>query len=586
MTFNSRDFLPTPSDWFSASPEYGGWGRAEFSNPKGSLEGPVEVRFEELGKASIQMRPDPSTLRSERELRFGLDEFLSGAEPRKSGAHWVLSRHFGQRNPCTSLKVVTPRGVFSTEDVSGSGANLIFGGRSDEVESLEFDVFLSRFDAGRAGEPKYWVLPLTNLVSEWRQGCADLDRHPLRVFPTPEVPVEITYVPHGPNEEEATDRAFAALNAANSKNRLIAFEFNGAPGFVERLPNYEDRKEDLLAGTKRIIPTAVMVGEVGPHPTDTLTELGQWMRPDDLLMLLTLATGTEVGATWIELRDDQGQLVRRFHRRLREARFSRGYRLVDDLPLQNGEGRNTGVGHLISRAASRLEALDRLPLRSSILHLVRSKHGDQSLDESMSHLCRGLDGLCEHYGVAKQNLAQSLNAIQEEAVKEALVGAFKNIREVKDAATAAGDGSAIDALNAIEGKVSNAVNTERKFGLALADLLERFGMPDVGIVDEYFRSNPRLDGRKRWVDVVSRYRTDVIHHGHLRLGPEGAGWREVWTTINHLHDITARILLQALGYDGGYQPAVVPGPSVPFEIDWVKPDIPAGMLGYGSEPAS
>lgn len=287
MAFDPRDFLPTPSDWFSPSPEYEGWGRAEFSNPKGSLEGPVEVRFDELGEASVQMRPDPGTLRSERELRFGLDEFLSGAEPRKSGAHWVLSRHFGQQNPCTRLEVVTPRGVFGSEDVSGHGASLVFGGNADGVRSLGFDVFLSRFDAEGAGDPKYWVLPLTNFVSEWRQGRADLDRHPLRIFPTPEVPNEITYVPYGPDEEEATNRSFSALYTANSRNRLVVFEFEGAPGFVERLPDYEDRKEDLLSGRERIMPTAVMVGEVGPNPTSTLTELGQWLRPDDLLLLLT-----------------------------------------------------------------------------------------------------------------------------------------------------------------------------------------------------------------------------------------------------------------------------------------------------------
>lgn len=238
------------------------------------------------------------------------------------------------------------------------------------------------------------------------------------------------------------------------------------------------------------------------------------------------------------------------------------------------------------RAAPRLEALDQLPLRSSILHLVRSKHRDQSLDNMMAHLCRGLDGLCEYYGVARQNLTESLSADQKAALRAILAEAFEKIREIKNAAASAGNGSVSDALNAIEGKVSNADNTERKFGLALADLLERFGMPDVGVVDEHFRTNPRPDGRERWVDVISRYRTDVIHHGHLRLGPEGEGWRDVWTIINHLHDIMARILLQVLEYDGGYQPAVVPGPSVPFEVDWVKADSPAGMLGYGPDSAA
>lgn len=145
---------------------------------------------------------------------------------------------------------------------------------------------------------------------------------------------------------------------------------------------------------------------------------------------------------------------------------------------------------------------------------------------------------------------------------------------------ASGDHRANAALNTVEGRVTNAANTERKFGLALADLLERFGMPDAGIVDGYYKAEPRADGREHWVDVVSHYRTDAIHHGYLDLEAGGHDWRDVWSIINHLHDVMARVLLKALCYDGGYQPTVVPGPSVPFDLDWVKPDTPAGRLGY------
>ena len=582
MTFDPRDFLPIQSDWFSVSPEYEGWDRAEFSAPRGSLEGPVEVWFDELGEATVRMRPDAGTLQSERELRFGIDEFLSGAEPKKAGENWVLSRNFAQQNPCTKLEVRTSEGVFSTEDVAGYGANVIYGGSEDGVQSLEFDVFMSRFDAEGIGAPQYWVLPLTNFVSEWRRRRTDFDDHPLRIFPTPEVPDDINHVTQGSGEEESARRAILALHAANSKNYLIGFEFDGAPGFVERLPDYADRQDDLIAGRERVLPTAVMVGEVGLNRADTLSDLERWMHPQDLLMLLTLASGTVVGASWIELRDAQGRLVRRFHRQLRQAGYSRGHQVVDDLPLADDSRRATGIGHLISSAVPHLEALDEMPLRSSILHLVRSKRRDQSLDESFAYLCRGLDGLCEHFGVARQNLTEGLDASQREAVKHALREAFKKIREVEDAAATAGDHRASAALSTIGGRVANAANTERKFGLALANLLQRFGLPDAAVVDEYLKSNPRSDGREHWVDIVSHYRTDVIHYGHLRLGPEGEGWRKVWTVINHLHDVMARILLQTLGYDGGYHPAVVTGPSIPREVDWVKSDTPARALGYGA----
>jgi hypothetical protein len=546
------------------------------------LEGPVEVRFDELGEATVRMCPDASTLHSERELRFGMDEFLSGAEPNKVGENWVLSRNLAVQNPCTRLEVRTSEGIFITEDVAGYGSTGIYGGSEDGVHSLEFDIFVSRFEAKGAGDPEYWVLPLTNFVPEWRRRLTDFDRHPLRIFPTPQVPDEITHVTLGPDEDEAARDAILALHAANSENYLIGFEFDGAPGFVERLPDYENRQDDLIAGRERILPTAVMVGEVGLNRAGTIPDLERWMRPQDILMLLTLASGTEVGASWIELRDAQGRLVRRFHHQLRQAGYFRGHRLVNDLPFADGNGRATGIGHLISSAEPHLEALDEMPLRSSISHLVRSKRRDQSLDESLAHLCRGLDGLCEHFRVARQNLTEGLDASHREAMKQALREAFKKIREVEDAATTAGDHRASAALSTIGGRVANAANTERKFGLALADLLQRFGLPDAAVVDEYLKSNPRPDGRKHWVDLVSHYRADVIHYGHLRLGPGGEGWREVWTVINHLHDVMARILLQILGYDGGYQPAVVTGPSIPREVDWVKPRTPARALGYGA----
>lgn len=583
MPLDSSEFLPSPSDWYSTTVEYEGWGRAEFADPEGSVEGPTCVTFDELGGASIEMRPDLRTLHAERTLRFGLTELLTGVSPKTDGGVASLTWNLASENPCVNLEVATPQGRFSTRDVlrHGRRKTLDDGDQERMVERIFFDVFASRFDTEEDWEPRYWVLPLINFIPKWRQMWAELDRHPLRIFPTPEVPDEITHVPYGPDEERAKNRAISALVAANSKNRLIAFEFNEAPGFVERLPDYEDRKEDLFAGKERMRPTAIMVGEAGSNPVETLDEVERWLRPQDLLMLLTLATGTEVGASWIELRNDQGRLVRRFHRRLREAQYSRGRRVVDDLPFKDGEGRDTGIGYLITRAASKSKELGQSALRTAILHLVRSKYQDQSLDESMAHLCRGLDGLCEHYGLAKQNLTRSLNADQAEVVKEALAEASRKIRNLRNTARNAGDDATAATLSTIEQRVQNAANVERKFGLALADLLERFGMPDTKVIDEHYKTKPRADKREHWTDVVSHYRTDVIHYGYLDLDAGGHDWRDVWAIINHLHDVMARVILSALEYDGGYQPTVVPQPSVPFPLSWVKADTEASALGYG-----
>lgn len=583
MTLDPSSFLPSPSNWFSAGMEYEGWGRAEFADPQGSIEGPTRVSFDELGNASIEMRPDLRTLQADQPLRFGLIELLSGVRPQEHEGTASLKRTFSSQNLCTGLEVTAPQGRFSSRDISYHDSGEIWGGGE---EGITFDVFISRFDSATHQESKYWVLPLTNFVPEFRSASAEFDHHPLRVFPTPEVPDEITHIPFGPGEEEARMRGLMVMQAAYSKNRLIVFEFDGAPGFIEGLPYYEDRKEGLLAGKERTRTTSVMVGEVGSNSTSTLDEVERWLRPHDVLMLLTLATGTEVGAPWMELRDHDGRLVRRFHRRLREARFSSGRRVIEELSLRDGEGRNTGIGYLITRATSESKELGQAALRTAILHLVRSKYWDQSLDESLAHLCRGLDGLCEHYDFARQNLMESLNATQQQAVKKVLTEAFKKIRDVSEAAASEGDHSVSAALTTVESNVSNAANIERKFGLALTDLLEYFGMPDADILDRHYRANPRADGKRHWADVVSHYRTDVIHHGYLRLGASGEGWREALTVINHLHDIMARIILQTLEYDGGYQPTMVLAPAVPFDLDWAKPDTAAGALGYQQDPST
>lgn len=585
IVFDANAFLPSPSDWFSTSTEYEGWGRAEFSDPKGSVEGETRVSFDESGEATIEMRPDLSTMRADRELRFGLTEFLSGAEPtpRPDGT-FFLSYNFSMSNPCTRLEVTTAHGTFISHDVPYHGRNQTRGGGQDQViDRITFDVFISQFESETHDKPKYWVLPLTNFVSEFRPGSTDLDRHPLRIYPTPEVPDEITHVMYGANYERDQRRAMSALLAANSENRLIAFEFNDAPGFIERLPDYGERKDNLLTETERLLPTAIMVGEVDNyHSTTDLEDLEQWLSPHSLLMVLTLATGTEVGAPWIELRDAGGRLVRRFHRRLRQTRFSRGHRPIDELPFKDehrDQKRPTGTGYLVTKACGSDE-LGQSALRTAILHLVRSKYRGHSLDEGLAHLCRGLDGLCEHYDLARQNLTENLDEYHAREIKGVLAEASKKIRDLQKAARSRDESGTAAILQTIESKVQNAANIERKFGLALADLLDRFGMPDAKVLDAYYKMRPRADKRQHWVDVVSHYRTDVIHYGYLDLDAGGHDWRDVWAIINHLHDIMARIILQAVDYDGGYHPTVVSGPVIPFALDWVKPNTMAGTLGY------
>jgi hypothetical protein len=221
-------------------------------------------------------------------------------------------------------------------------------------------------------------------------------------------------------------------------------------------------------------------------------------------------------------------------------------------------------------------------LRVAITNLVRSRYNGQTLEESVVSLVRVLDGLCEHYGLARQNLLARLDTEQQKLVKEALGEAAKKIKELKDEATDVSNHNAAATLTTIVGRIPNVATTERKFGLAVTDLLGLFGMPDAHAMDEHYKAHPRTDSKAHWSDVISHYRGRVVHNGYLDLAG-GTEWRDVWSVINHLHDVTARVVLQILEYEGGYQPTVVPYRSVPFELNWVKPDTPAGALGYEYE---
>lgn len=282
---------------------------------------------------------------------------------------------------------------------------------------MDFKVGLSQFEVGNQAQSAYWALPLVNFLSECQQHRPELDRHPLRVFPTPEVPKEITHVPFGPDHEKHSSMAMQCLFVANSKNRLIQFELDEGIGFIERLPDYGDCERLLVEGKERHRTTAVMVGPVGGRPAESLDLLRTWF-PFDLLSLLTLATGTEVGAPWIELRDARGHLVRRLHGKFGVRPFRKGRRLIEEKPMPSGESRATG--RLIECALTRSDKFGESFLRAAIVHLVRARQEDLTLDDGMSHVSRGLETLCKRFGVSSLRLDKDLSSASRAEVEAIL----------------------------------------------------------------------------------------------------------------------------------------------------------------------
>lgn len=183
------------------------------------------------------------------------------------------------------------------EDIDDYSTHITVGDGLEELR-IVIEVSGAAFEVLRIEPPRHWVVPLLNFISTFPQRGPATDRHPLRDYHTSVVPGNLS------NEIRE-----AVFEVANKKNRLILFEFEERPGFVERLPVYEELEDDLREGRTRSAATAVVVGEVGSRAARELDDTF----PSDVAALLSLATGAEVSAPSLEFRDQEGRLVRCVH---------------------------------------------------------------------------------------------------------------------------------------------------------------------------------------------------------------------------------------------------------------------------------
>ncbi len=255
-----------PNDWLSLDIGYRGPVRAEFANPSGAIEGTASARFD--GRDDI-IRITVKKLDAESPDGFS----LQSTDPTLAD----FRRH-GNLNRCTSVVVLTDHGsLTATEGVKIHKSEIDV----PRLKSLELSALRSHFDVSDADTTKveYWVLPLMNFVNQsWPGPWQELAGHPLRIFPTPAIGT-------GLSKEDLAK----ATEWANVKNRLLTFKMDGKPGFIERLPDYEERVAKLKAGKVANLITSVMVGPARASSLEWSDYSGLF--PIDILNLLTLATG-------------------------------------------------------------------------------------------------------------------------------------------------------------------------------------------------------------------------------------------------------------------------------------------------------
>jgi len=459
------------------------------------------------------------------------------------------------RNTCHTFTVQTDLGKFIALDNS-----IPYSYGSFDNPVIRLFPLNSLFSVKNGIEGKYWVLPLINFISEFSQHHLDLDRHPLRIFPNP-------VVPDGLSENEA----LTALLNANSRNRLIVFiTEDGNPGFIEPLQDFNVRKDKLLKGEENGLVTAIMVGNLSSTSVD-FKDLRGWA-PFEFLRLLSLATGSEIGASWIEFRDEQGRLVQRFHSRLEQNQFYTGYRVID-------ETINIGIGNLLTQAQKSPD-FGRSYLRVIIKHLVRSGYEILTLEDKLAYLFRGLDGLCNEYGLTEPlNLNEILSEECVSAVDDVITKTSEAIRDIAKNAELTKEETERAILGRIADQITQAKIVRKGFSWNVVALSRNFELPDPDIINEWYKLNPRSDNKKRWEDVLSYYRGIIMHRGFFDFDIGGQDLWDVVRITNHLHDILIRILFKILRYEGTYRPNVFDY-LTEKPVDWVKGDTPAFDLGY------
>jgi hypothetical protein len=200
------------------------------------------------------------------------------------------------------------------------------------------------------------------------------------------------------------------------------------------------------------------------------------------------------------------------------------------------------------------------------------------LEDRMAYLCRGLDGLCKHYGVDTQNYRQGLDNSYLSNVNMVLSSAAQEILNLANSAASNSDLNQSNILKRIADRTKQSpIGKDKAFGLAVVDLLKlpQFNLHDADVVSCYYRCANIRD----WPGTLSYYRGVVLHEGAFYSSKGTHNLKDVVVVMDHLHDIMIRIAFKIFGYKGAYQPTVIKGTALE-SVDWVDPTCLPSRLGY------
>jgi len=448
-------YSPILNPWFSSEFTYEGWGKASFENPIGTVEGKTKIIVNELGDLKIEMEYerliDTEVSISSNSETFRILKFIHRSFSKDDQVSIGISDE--DKNLCSKLTLNTEEGIFVSEG-NISWTAFEFNDR------IVFWITRGTFEMKEKNKPKYWVAPLINFISDFNRNQHPLlIQHPLRLYSTPTI-----------LETDDIEKKNNALFAANRKNFLIGFEFGEKIGFIERMPDYSEKEQKLKSEQVRQSVTALMVGEITGDLENTI-----WF-PHEYTNLLSFASGSEVGASWLELRDEEGKLLIRKHFPSHKTSYEKGYAVIN-------EGLHGGTGHLLSVASNSLE-FQETHIRVLINHLVQASSHNRHLENRMTILIRAIEGLSEKLGFGTQNLMNYLPETYQQKINEILTEARVKVEKITRQARKENLLEASASLKRIESRIANANNKDGDFGLKVIDLLKFYKMPDAAIMEK------------------------------------------------------------------------------------------------------
>jgi hypothetical protein len=191
----------------------------------------------------------------------------------------------------------------------------------------------------------------------------------------------------------------------------------------------------------------------------------------------------------------------------------------------------------------------------------------------------GLDTLCDAYDTKRQpHLSKLLPKPTHRQVRDIVDQAAGELRAL---ASSEADEDIAGILRGVRNRVQAApFRTELGFTQALLRLMDRFELADRVAIENHFptENHSGQSPIAAWTSLISKYRSIVVHNGsfkHIALErPDHPG-----KVLTHLRDVLIRLVLLAVGYEGGYFPEMFDA-EPPRDPHWVTPDTPVEDLGY------